>query len=144
MNRSVLVPMCVGFILFSFFSASIMAESARKEQNRVDTVFFNGKIYTMNEKRPFVEAIAVGGGRVVAAGDTEDLMSLCGEMSKKHDLKGLTVIPGLVDAHAHFNGYALGRSSVDLKGTASFGEITSMVAGRIGEIAEGEWVKGRG
>ena len=65
-------------------------------------------------------------------------------MSKKHDLKWLTVIPGLVDAHAHFNGYALGRSSVDLKGTASFGEITSMVVVRIGEIAEGEWVKGRG
>ena len=49
MNRSVLVPVCVGFILFSFFSASIMAESVRKEQNRVDTVFLNVKIYTMNE-----------------------------------------------------------------------------------------------
>ncbi|MBN2185150.1 MAG: amidohydrolase [Candidatus Krumholzibacteriota bacterium] len=144
MNRSVLVPLCAGFVLFSLFSASAMAESARKEQNRVDSIFFNGKIYTMNEKRPIAEAIAIGGGRVIAAGGTEELMSLCGAESKKYDLKGLTVIPGLVDAHAHFNGYALGRSSVDLNGTASFAEVTSMVAVRIGEMAEGEWVKGRG
>ena len=144
MNRSVLVPICTGLVLLSFFSASTGAASDRKEQNRVENIFFNGRIYTMNERQPFAEAIAISGGRVVAAGSTEELMGLCDKATRRYDLKGLTVIPGLVDAHAHFNGYALGRSSVDLTGTSSFDDITAMVSERIGEITEGEWVSGRG
>ncbi len=144
MNRSVLVTFCAGFVLLCCLTPSITAESARKELDRVDSIFFNGKIYTMDEKRPSVEAIAVRGGRIVAAGDTGELIGLCDEDTGRYDLQGMTVIPGMVDAHAHFSGYSLGRASLDLKGTSSFEEVVSMVAELTGEAADGEWVKGRG
>ncbi len=61
-----------------------------------------------------------------------------------YDLKGRTVIPGLVDAHAHFSGYAVSRTWIDLTGTGSLDEILRLVDERSSITTSGEWIQGRG
>ena len=69
-----------------------------------ETVFYNGRIYTMNEDNPVAEAVTVSGDRILFVGSSDEALAAAGPDAVKYDLNGLTVIPGLVDAHAHFVG----------------------------------------
>jgi predicted amidohydrolase YtcJ len=66
-----------------------------------DTIFFNGKIATQDDKRSFVTALAVKNGRVLATGSAHDVMRHAGGSTPRIDLNGRTVIPGLNDSHLH-------------------------------------------
>ena len=66
-----------------------------------ERVFFNGKIATQDERRPFVSALAVADGKIIAAGSDQDVMRHAREQTERIDLKGRTVIPGLNDSHLH-------------------------------------------
>ncbi|MDO5037921.1 MAG: amidohydrolase [Tissierellia bacterium] len=71
--------------------------------------YVNGKIYV--DKDRFVEAFAVEGDRIVAIGSQEDIGALGGQ--DQVDLKGRTVLPGLIDAHLHLR--TLGETRVQLR-----------------------------
>ncbi|MDD3642726.1 MAG: amidohydrolase, partial [Candidatus Krumholzibacteria bacterium] len=120
------------------------AMSAQSDHPRVDAVFHNGIIYTMDDARPRAGAVAVCAGRILAVGDTKEILALAGAGAERYDLGGRCVIPGLVDAHTHFSGYALSLASLDLAGTASLDEVVGLVAERAAAAREGEWVTGRG
>lgn len=108
------------------------------------TIFYNGKIYTMDEGIPMVEAMAVWGGIIQDVGSSEAVMELCGPDAVRIDLGGRAVIPGLVDAHAHFMGYAKQRERLELRDCSSVEDLLRMVAERAAAAGEGEWIIGRG
>jgi predicted amidohydrolase YtcJ len=120
------------------------AADVKKETARVEAVFHNGTIYTMDERLPVASAIAVGSGRIVDIGESGRLLARFGPRVVSYDLGGRTLIPGLVDAHAHFLGYAKNRMRLDLVGTRSPSEIVSAVARRVDEVEPGRWIEGRG
>jgi predicted amidohydrolase YtcJ len=66
-----------------------------------DTILVNGKIFTANPSQPWVQALAVRGDRVVAAGDVATISALATTSTRKIDLAGRTVVPGFNDAHQH-------------------------------------------
>ncbi|WP_407716443.1 amidohydrolase [Micavibrio aeruginosavorus] len=66
-----------------------------------DTVFYNGKITTLDQKQPEVSAVALAGGQIVAVGSDKDMRQIAGEHARYIDLKGHRVIPGLNDSHTH-------------------------------------------
>ena len=68
-----------------------------------DTVLVNGKIFTANAAQPWAQAIAIRGDRVVAVGDTPAIAALAGANTRRLDLGGRTVIPGINDAHTHIS-----------------------------------------
>ncbi|MBN2071791.1 MAG: amidohydrolase [Candidatus Krumholzibacteriota bacterium] len=144
MGRSIWILICAGLILSRLAETAMAADPHRKERERVESLYYNGQFYTMKAAGHVVEAVAISGDRIIAAGSSEELAGLCNAATKRYDLKGLCVIPGLVDAHAHFNGYALGRESIDLTGTSSLVEISAMVSDRARRLEKGEWIKGRG
>ena len=76
-----------------------MAEPASKQS--ADLVLFNGKIYTVNEKQPWVEAVAVKNGDIIAVGDFSKIKALVGKKTRQYDLQGKMLLPGFVDSHAH-------------------------------------------
>lgn len=80
------------------------------ERKRIDTVVVNGHIVTMEEPGHHVEALAISGGRIVARGSTEDILSL-GQDAQVIDCERRTVIPGLIDSHCHpdMHGARIGR-----------------------------------
>lgn len=68
----------------------------------VDIIFHSGKILTMDPADKIVEAVAVGNGRIIAAGSSKDILARKSSHTKLIDLGGKTMLPGLVDGHSHF------------------------------------------
>ncbi|MEH6484814.1 MULTISPECIES: amidohydrolase [Pseudomonas] len=66
-----------------------------------ELVLFNGRIYTVNEQQPWVEAVAIKHGRFVAVGSYADVQPLIGERTRVLDLNGRFAMPGLYDMHTH-------------------------------------------
>lgn len=107
-------------------------------------VLTNGMIYTLDRQRPKVSAVAVRDGKVMAVGDNDAMKALLGDGGEWVDLNGRCVLPGLVDAHVHFEGFALSLQRVNLAGTTSLDEALERVAARAGEQEAGTWLEGRG
>ncbi|RTQ44944.1 amidohydrolase [Hymenobacter gummosus] len=66
-----------------------------------DIILTDGKIFTADEARPYVQALAIRGERIVAVGTTADISRLAGPRTRRIDLRGRTVVPGFNDAHDH-------------------------------------------
>ena len=89
--------------LWTFFSFQGKAQAP-------DLVLINGKIFTSDGAMPYAEAIAIRGDRIVAVGKTAVIGKLAGSKTRKIDLGGRTVIPGINDAHDHIGyGTPFGR-----------------------------------
>ncbi len=69
---------------------------------QADLVLHNGKVVTVDDRFTIAQAIAIKGERIVAVGSNNDVLKAAGSTTKRIDLKGRTVIPGLIDNHAHF------------------------------------------
>jgi predicted amidohydrolase YtcJ len=66
-----------------------------------DTVYTNGRIYTVNEAQPWAEAVAIKDGKFVAVGSTDDVAAVTGDSTDVIDLGGDFAMPGLIDIHTH-------------------------------------------
>lgn len=109
-----------------------------------DLVFHNGRILTQAPSGP-AEAIGIRDGRITAVGRSADVMAGAGGATRRVDLAGRTLIPGLIDAHAHI--WKIGHlltTMLDLRGVSSIDDLTERVR-RFGErLPEGAWLLGRG
>ena len=85
----------VALLIFAFSTA--LTGKAQPENG--GTVFLNGNIYTMNERQPHAEAIALKGDRIVFVGSNADAKKYQSAQTKTIDLAGKTVVPGLTDSH---------------------------------------------
>ena len=69
-----------------------------------DTVVVNGKVFTADSARPWAEALAIRGDRIVAVGSTDDISKLANADTRVIDAGGRVVVPGFNDAHDHISG----------------------------------------
>ena len=104
----------------------------------------NGTIVTMEAAAPEVQALAVRGDRIVAAGATADIDKYVGPATEVIDLGGLTAIPGLIEGHGHFMGLGQSRMVIDLMDVTSWDEIVRLVGEAAAKAQPGEWIRGRG
>ncbi len=109
-----------------------------------DLIAYNGRIYTVDDSLPNATALASAGGRLVYVGDSAGAMAFRGDETQVVDLQGNTVIPGMVDAHAHLAGLGAALRNVDLVGTESYDSVIARVVTRAGEVPAGTWILGRG
>jgi len=72
-----------------------------------DLIYYNAKIITMWEGRPLAEAVAIRGNRFLAVGSNQEILARAGAMTRRVDLGGRCVTPGLIDSHTHPSGAAL-------------------------------------
>jgi predicted amidohydrolase YtcJ len=105
-----------------------------------DTVLTNGRIVTL-EAAGIVEALAVTDGRIVATGKNEDVARLAGPATRRIDLGGRTVIPGLIDSHMHAIRAALFYATeVNWIGTKSIPEAMERIREKAKAAKPGEWI----
>jgi predicted amidohydrolase YtcJ len=93
-----------------------------------DIIIINARIITMDPARPFAEALAILGNRIVKVGTRDDAMTLRGATTRVHDNKGNTVIPGIIESHVHL---FIGGAELDLlniRDNDSFESISAAVA----------------
>src|SRR3989442_4795462 len=109
-----------------------------------DVVFVNGNVYTVNEKQPRAEAIAVKGDRIVCVGSNANAKRFQGGGTRVIDLHGETVVPGMTDAHYHFIGVGQREMNLNLEGITNLEDFLAKVKERVDRAKPGEWVTGRG
>ena len=113
-----------------------------------DLVVFNGKVITVDCDFSIAEAVATKDARIFGVGSSEDMKKLAGKNTRLLDLKGLTVLPGINDAHCHLNGFGLQRPPmvVDLgyPSIKSLADIKSATLKKADEVGPGKWISGWG
>ncbi len=122
----------------------LLGPAAAAQQRPADLVVTNARIHTADATRPLAEALAVRGGRVAFVGSERGARALAGPNTRVLDLDGHTVIPGMVDAHAHLLGLGTALRRVDLVGTRSYEDVIARVVERARTVPAGEWIQGRG
>lgn len=108
------------------------------------TVFHGGRIHLLDADDAVVEAMAVRGGVVIAAGELGAVERAAGRGAARVDLQGRAVYPGFADAHLHLTGIGLARMQADLRGTLSEREVVERAAAAAAGLPAGAWLQGRG
>ncbi len=116
------------------FSASALAQAP------ADLVLVNGKIWTVNDRQPEVEAVAVLDNRVAATGSTEEIRKWIGAKTKVIDLQGKRVVPGFNDSHVHFLDGGMGLASVQLRDAQSPEEFAARIRDFAAKQPKGRWI----
>ncbi len=106
-----------------------------------ELVLVNGKIITVDPTFSVQQAVAIRDEKILAVGSTSKIKVLAGPQTKVIDLKGRTVIPGLIDSHIHFlrAGFTW-RQEVRLDGVRSVEEILRLIRERANQLRPGEWI----
>ncbi|HMG86567.1 MAG TPA: amidohydrolase [Terracidiphilus sp.] len=115
-----------------------------------DVIYFDGIIYTgegfAEDKPQTVEAIAIGGGKVLAIGTTEEITRLARPKTVLHDLDSANtstfIFPGFNDAHTHLGGAGRTKLNVDLTGVKSLADMLAKIKSAAGSAPAGHWLTG--
>jgi len=106
-----------------------------------DTILINGKIITLDSRSTVAMGLAVTAGRITATGSTDDVRELAGPSTRVIDLRGRTVIPGLIDSHLHAIRAALSFSTeVNWIGARSIEEGLGRIRAAARAMKPGSWL----
>src|SRR6476469_4099816 len=125
---------------------ALVAPAATHAQTRgpADLVVTNARIYTVDAAHPSAQALAVKDGRILFAGSEREAPALRGPGTKMVAAGGHTIIPGMVDAHAHLLELGFTLREVNLVGTKSYDEVVARVAAAAKGQPAGKWILGHG
>jgi hypothetical protein len=130
--------------LSSYFAVSMLAPMLLVAQGAADLVLTNGRIYTVDNARPVVTALAARGGRILFVGSDAEARALATGSTRVIDLHGATVVPGIIDAHAHLLGLGQMLQSANVAGATSYQEVVDRVKAHARDVKPGVWILGRG
>ena len=130
---------------------SFVLAGCAPQADPADTIFHGDNIVTMDPQQPAVEAVAVRGETIVAAGSMDDVMTLQGPSTRVVDLGDNALLPGFIDSHGHFLGAGRDQTSLGLHpppvgDVNNIDDVVRKVRAWIDEhdIPPGEVVTGRG
>jgi len=108
------------------------------------TLIHNARIYTMDRGYSTADAILFdSSGRIHNVGGEEDMLKAF-PAARHIDLGGKTIIPGLIDAHAHLMGLAVSLSQAQLRDTTSKEDVIRRLREHAENLPAGDWLLGRG
>ena len=111
------------------------------QQAAADLVLTNGKIITVDERFTIAQAVAVRGDRIVAVGTNQDIGRLAGPATRRVDLRGKSVTPGIIDNHMHLlRGGTTWQWEVRWDGVESRRQALALLRARAAAVAPGEWI----
>src|SRR5579862_8969018 len=124
--------------LAALFAAALFAAA---QEAPPDLILTNGKIITVDERFTIAQAVAIRGDQILATGSNQEISRLAGPNTRRTDLNGKSVIPGLIDNHMHLLRAAsswLRETRFD--GVLSRKQAIQMVRARAKEAGPGQWV----
>src|SRR5437667_6769439 len=111
------------------------------QQSQVDLVLSNGKIITVDERFTIAQAVAIAGDRIVAVGSSQDIGRMAGPNTRRIDLRGRAVTPGLIDNHMHLlRAGTTWQWEVRWDGVGSRKQALDLLRARAAAVKAGEWV----
>ena len=122
------------------------APTAQAQRPAPTLILTGGKVFTADSAQPWAEAVAIRGDRIVAVGSTADLKRLAGRGTRRVDLGGRVVIPGINDAHTHLAFAAPMGAMVGARGDFVAGPAPSALLDSLLALArrtpKGTWLRG--
>lgn len=105
-----------------------------------DIIFHNGKIVTVDARFSIAQAVAVRGDRIVATGSNQAVLAKAGPSTRKIDLRGRTMLPGLTDSHTHAVDAALFEFDHPVPDMETIADVLAYIKARAKVVPEGEWI----
>jgi predicted amidohydrolase YtcJ len=113
----------------------------KAQQAPADLILSNGKVITVDERFTIAQSIAVRGDRIIAVGTNQDVGRLAGPSTRRIDLRGRSVLPGLIDNHMHLLRYGTTwKYEVRWDGVETRKEALEMLKTRTAQVKAGEWI----
>ncbi|MBI3732497.1 MAG: amidohydrolase [Chloroflexi bacterium] len=109
-----------------------------------DSIYLNAHIITVDRGGTRAQALAVRDGRFAAVGTDEQIKEWRGARTEVIDLRGQTVMPGLIDAHNHLLSTGRVLRAIPLFGARSIAEVKAKLRERAALTPQGQWISGRG
>ena len=103
-------------------------------------IIHHGKIITVDSSFSIADAIAIQGDRIVAAGSNDEILALAGPETRQIDLRGKTVLPGLIDSHLHAVSSAMYEFDHPVPDMETLGDVLKYIQARAKALPNGEWV----
>ncbi len=135
-----LVACIVGVTLI----AGLIVGAQRADDDAVDLIVINGKVYAGNGASEMAEAVAIRGNKVVRIGSNRDIQRLRRAQTTIIDAKGGAVVPGFNDAHTHFISGGLALDQINLLEAKTLDEIKDTIRIWAEVHPERTWITGRG
>lgn len=131
----------VFIFIFGIFLASVFLACAPAQKERADTILLNGDIYTMDDKNPEANALAIKGSIIIAVCKSDrEARRYIGPETRVIDLKGAFVTPGIIDAHVHFNRAGALINDANLMTVSDDAGLRKEIARVTSLLEAGEWV----
>ncbi len=115
-----------------------------QERPLAETIITHAKVYTVDARLPWAEAVAVKGERILFVGSTKEALRFRGPATKMIDAGGRLLLPGIEDSHVHFVSGSENLAKVDLAGTRTVEEAQERIRKFAREHPQAAWVQGRG
>jgi predicted amidohydrolase YtcJ len=142
-NRRLLAGVALALLLGAAAAIVRAQQTADVARDRpvADLVFTNGKIITVDEKFTIAQALAIRGNRILAVGTNQQIAQMAGTTTRRIDLRGRAVVPGLIDNHMHLlRAGTTWTREVRLDGVESRRQALDLVTARAKASPGGEWV----
>lgn len=105
-----------------------------------DLILHNGKVVTVNARNEIAQAVAIRGDRIVAVGTNAAVLARKGAATRLVDLKGKTVLPGLMDSHTHAVDAAMYEFDHPIPDMETIADVLKYLRGRAAVTPKGEWI----
>jgi predicted amidohydrolase YtcJ len=105
-------------------------------------ILLNANVVTVNPKQPRAQAIAVQNGKIIAVGSNQEIRKHARKNTKVIQCRKQTIIPGLIDCHAHMLEFGFSLQDLNLRQVGSIGEIQEKLREYIDKNPELDWILG--
>ena len=128
-------------ILALAFGFAFLLSRAYGQQPTPDLILVNGKVFTSSASRPYSDALAIRGERIVAVGTSKEIAALAGKETRRIDLGNRLVIPGINDAHFHL---AVAPETYDIpihENDPKWQQIREALSSAVVTVPKGRWIE---
>ena len=140
MARRTVTVVVVGMLLAGAAAISMRSAFAQGAIT-ADLILSNGKIVTVDDRFTIAQAVAIKGNRIVAIGANQEMDRLAAPNARRINLRGRTVIPGLIDNHNHLlRAATTWPLELRFDGVGTRKKAIEMIRARGKQVGPGQWL----